>query len=389
MLPCPYIIDLLGIPPVPVDPQSELEMSSAKPAQVASTYKGLLFTSASVTPTVASLPTPELEHGSVLVKPLYSWVFNYATEVYTNGNPRNYSINFPLVGGLNAIGRVAAVPPDATNLRVGDLVTIDPTIRARDSIHAVNALALGVTHHGTWAELVKIPLENALPIDEAALQRNDISIQDFAFYSQLVVPYGGFRDVGLTPGETVLIAPATGNFGGAAVHVALAMGARVIAMGRNEKILAELKALAPRRVETVVLSGTIETDRVAIAKYGPVDVFHDISPPMATNKSHIQAGILSVRPGGRVNLMGNVKDLEISYRTVVFHGLSIRGTLMHTREQANEMIKMIESGTLRVGPDAGLTTKGVFKLEEWEAALDMSAKAAGAGRAVYFTPNQE
>ncbi|XXG96202.1 hypothetical protein Hte_002483 [Hypoxylon texense] len=359
--------------------------------QLPSTYKGLLFSSASVPPTVASIPTPKVEYGTVIVRPIYGWVFNYAADIYTNGNPRNYPVQFPVVGGLNGIGRVAAVPPDAANLKVGDLVVIEPFVRQRDGAHKVNIMGIGMTaeYQGVWAELVRLPLENAVRVDEAALQRQNVSLRDLAFYSQLVVSYGGFRDVALTAGETVLITPATGNFGGAGVHVALAMGARVIAMGRNEKILAELKAVAPGRVETVVLSGNVETDVANIAKYGPVDVYQDFSPPMATNKSHIQAGILSVRPGGRVNFMGNVKDLEVPYIAIVYNGLRIQGTLMYSREQAQDFIKLIESGTMKLGPEAGLTTKGVFKLEEWEAAFETSVKEAGAGRAVYFAPNQD
>ncbi|KAI1772198.1 alcohol dehydrogenase GroES domain-containing protein [Hypoxylon cercidicola] len=363
-------------------------MSSSE-NQLPSTYKGLLFTSASVPPTVASIPTPKLEYGTVIVRPVYSWVLNYAADVYTNGNPRNYPIKFPVVGGMYGIGRVAAVPPDATSLKVGDLVVMDPFVRNRDGVHSVNSMELGMSNHGAWGELVKIPLENALRVDEAALQQRNISIEDLAFFSQLVVSYGGFRDVALTAGETVLIAPATGNFGGAAVHVALAMGARVIAMGRNERILAELKGLAPGRVETITLSGSVETDVANIAKYGPVDVFQDFSPPMATNKSHIRAGILSVRPGGRVNFMGQVGDLEIPYIALVIGGLRVQGTMMYTRDQALDFIKLVETGTIKLGPGAGLTTHGVFKLEEWETALELAAKESGAGRAVHFAPNPD
>ncbi|KAI1134264.1 alcohol dehydrogenase GroES domain-containing protein [Hypoxylon sp. FL0543] len=364
-------------------------MATSDPTQLPSTYKGLLFKSASTTPAIELLPTPTPEPGSVIVRPLYSWIFNYATEIYAQGNPRSYNVRFPLIGGANAIGRVAAVPPDARSLKVGDLVTVEPFIKERDGAHLPTTRGLGLTENGTWAELVQVPTENVLPIDEAALQKRNISIKDLAFYPQLVVAYGGFRDVGLTAGETVLITPATGNFGGGAVHVALAMGARVIAMGRNEKILAELKALAPDRVETLTLSGSVDTDVAALAKYGPIDVFQDFTPPMATNFAHIQAGILSVRPGGRINFMGNVKDLEVPYRAMVYRGLRIHGTLMYTRDQALDMLKMIETGTLKLGPAAGLTAKGVFKLEDGTAALEFAAKEAGAGRAVHFAPNEE
>ncbi|KAI1100362.1 alcohol dehydrogenase GroES domain-containing protein [Jackrogersella minutella] len=364
-------------------------MSSSNPPQLPDTYKALLFKSASTPPTIESFPSPKPEPGSVIVRPLFSWVFNYAADIFTKGNPRSYHVNFPIIGGGNAIGRVAAVSSDARSLQVGDLVTVDPIIKERDGAHLSNVRGLGFSDNGTWAELVQVPLENALRIDEVALKRNNIAIKDVGFYSQLVVAYGGLREVNLTAGETVLITPATGNFGGAAVHVALAMGARVVAMGRNEFILAGLKAVAPGRIDTIVLSGSVEADMAAIAKYGPIDVFQDFSPPMVENKSHIQAGILSVRINGRVSLMGNVKDLEIPYHAVVYRGLRIQGTLMYTRDQALDMLKLIETGTLKLGTKAGLECKGIFELEDKEAALDFAAKEAGAGSAVYFAPNKE
>ena len=93
-------------------------MSSSNSAELPSTYKALLFESASIPPTVATLPSPKPDHGTVIVRPLYSWVFNYAIDIFTNGNPRNYPIAFPIIGGGNAIGRVAAISPDTRNLNV-------------------------------------------------------------------------------------------------------------------------------------------------------------------------------------------------------------------------------------------------------------------------------
>ena len=58
-------------------------------------------------------------------------------------------------------------------------------------------------------------------------------IGDLAVIFRLMVSCGGLRDTDVKAGETVIVSPATGGFGGAALFVALAMGARVIAMGRN------------------------------------------------------------------------------------------------------------------------------------------------------------
>lgn len=56
------------------------------------------------------------------------------------------------------------------------------------------------------------------------------SFDQLAWIGMPLVGYGGLRRVKVQAGETVIIAPPTGGFGGAAAMAALAMGARVIAM---------------------------------------------------------------------------------------------------------------------------------------------------------------
>ena len=75
--------------------------------------------------------------------------------------------------------------------------------------------------HGSFAEQMLVPTENAIPIgaiDPAEAGR-------WCALNVLLVPYGGLLAANLQAGETVLISGATGNFGGAGVAVALAMGA--------------------------------------------------------------------------------------------------------------------------------------------------------------------
>ena len=70
------------------------------------------------------------------------------------------------------------------------------------------------------------PLENVHKFDEEALQKFDTTPADLAFFGQMSTAYGGLRSVNVRAGETVLVVPATGTFGGAAVRIALAMGAK-------------------------------------------------------------------------------------------------------------------------------------------------------------------
>jgi len=110
-------------------------------------------------------------------------------------------------------------------------------------------------------------LENCSVLDEKRLlglvEEGGLGYQleSLLYIATLLVPYGGLRDINLLAGETIIIAPATGSFGGAAVHVALAMGARVIAMGRNVDTLQRINALS-ERVEVVPITGDVQVATV-------------------------------------------------------------------------------------------------------------------------------
>jgi D-arabinose 1-dehydrogenase-like Zn-dependent alcohol dehydrogenase len=121
-------------------------------------------------------------------------------------------------------------------------------------------LMAGEWRDATYAEYAKLPLENCYALDEARLLGSPdagslgYSIEQLAFLSGLAVPYGGLLDINLRAGETVIVAPATRAFGGAAVNVALAMGAKVIAMGRNKEALSRIAATS-ERVRAVQITG--------------------------------------------------------------------------------------------------------------------------------------
>lgn len=131
-------------------------------------------------------------------------------------------------------------------LAVGDWVFCDPTVRSRDDIVAPDIALQGLTaagpggmllqkhfRHGSFAEQMMVPTENVKRI--GAITPEDAT--RWCALGTLLVPYGGFLSANLRPGETVLVSGATGNFGSAAVSVALAMGAAsVVTPGRNETI---------------------------------------------------------------------------------------------------------------------------------------------------------
>jgi len=202
---------------------------------------------------------------------------------------------------------------------------------------------------------------------------------------QALVPYGGLKSIGLQPGETIIIAPATGGFGSAAVVVALAMGARVIAMGRKAEELAKLKALSPR-VETVQIIGDMQVEMTELKKFGQINAFFDISPREAQNSTHFKAAILSLAPEGRVSLMGGqLEDVAIPHRFIMRFDITLRGKWMYSRADAISFIGMVTTSVLNFKDIVNIV--GTYKLEDWKEAFEEAATVGGKlGQMVLIAP---
>lgn len=90
------------------------------------------------------------------------------------------------------------------------------------------------------------------------------------------------------------MSPATGAFGGAAVLVALAMGAKVIAMGRSMETLEKTEKRS-ERIETVSITGHVLGDSEALKKSGAVNAFL-ISVRLRLERRHIlRVGFLALK----------------------------------------------------------------------------------------------
>ncbi|KAM0258470.1 hypothetical protein ACHAQJ_003809 [Trichoderma viride] len=347
--------------------------------------------------------TPKPTPGNVVVRVLAANVLSYGREIINGTRP--YPYPKPYIPGGSAVGRIAAVGSDSTTLAPGQLVLVDIMTRARDDtsvsylmgIHngfsgGSVKLATDEWRDATYAEYAKIPLENCYPLDEARLLGDPASgglgysIDDLSYIHRLLVPFGGFRDVDLKVGETILISPATGPYGTAAVSLALALGANVVAMGRNAQVLEKLAATSDR-VKTVQVTGCVEDDTAAIRKHGPIDVFFDISPPMAASSTHIKSGILSLAHSGRVSLMGGIAgDISIPYGVVMFNDIKLHGKFMYERKDVKMLIKMVESGIMGLGQKIGARVEGKYGLEEWDQAFTAAKENAGPGQYVIIAP---
>jgi alcohol dehydrogenase len=344
---------------------------------------------------VEEAPAPTLGSGEVIVNMVAAGVVSYAREVFSGA--RKYILEIPVIPGAGGIGRIASLGPDATRLAVGDWVFCDCTVRSRDDAVSPDIILQCVTagsvralrlqryfHDGSYAEQLRTPTENVFPLGEIDPAEAPL----WCRVSSLLVPYGGLLSIDLKAGETLVVNGATGKFGGAAVEVALAMGAAcVLATGRNAAGLAELARRYGPRVRPVVMTGEEDADRAKIIEQapGPIDCVFDILPP-AASQTQVRAAVLAVRPNGRVSLMGGVgmqggAELQLPYSWIMRNNITIRGQWMYPREAAVRMISLVKSGQI----DLKRFDTTTFALNDIGDAVDHAAVNASPFQATVIT----
>jgi alcohol dehydrogenase len=309
---------------------------------------------------VKQVPEPRMGTGEVIVDVAAAPVLSYADEVFSGA--RKYLLPTPVIPGCGAVGRVREVGPDATKLRPGDWVFCDPTTRSRDDALVPDIVLQGWSARGEggqrlqqyfrdggFAERMRIPTENAIPIGEI----DPAEAGRWCAINTLLIAYGGLLAMEFKAGETLLVSGATGNFGSATVLTALAMGARcVVAPGRNKTVLDDLKRRFGMRLEAVCLTGNParDSDAIRAAAPGVIDAVQDFLPP-SVDPSVARTAIMSVRPYGRVVLMGGVgmlggDDLALPYPWIMRNLITIKGQWMYSPTAVAGMVGLVRSGLL-------------------------------------------
>jgi len=103
---------------------------------------------------------------------------------------------------------------------------------------------MGRLINGSYAELVNIPATNVVAI------ATDLPWEDFAAISEsYATAWSAVREnLGLLPGQTLVVRGATSSLGQAAINIAVGLGARVIATTRNARRREALESLGASEV---------------------------------------------------------------------------------------------------------------------------------------------
>ncbi|KAF2722530.1 GroES-like protein [Polychaeton citri CBS 116435] len=370
------------------------------PSPLPKTMRALVHESKEKPMAVQQIPTPEAIPGTVVVKVLAAQVDANLPRIL-NGE-QGFPIPQPFTPGARSIGRVAAIGQDTTALKIGQLVMIEPMFCARDEPgnKALFGAYSGVNEatqawfdknwrHAAYAEYTRTPLENTWALNEKVLcHRFGYTFAELSHLTVDLVAFGGLRGIHVEAGETVIVGPASGVYSGAGVDTALALGANVVAVGRNETVLKRIQSVfGADRVQIVPLTNDLDTDKTALLEHGRADCFIDMGPPIPIQSSYNTACASVLRDGGRISIMGGMgQPFPVSPMEMLLRNLTIKGQFMYEPCDVRAMIRLVEAGRLKLGKAAGHTTRGNFKLDEVETAFDYARRNKSHGDIIVLEP---
>jgi threonine dehydrogenase-like Zn-dependent dehydrogenase len=311
----------------------------------------------------------------------------------------------PSVLGHEIAGVVETVGPAARGFRAGDRVVVHTPLACGDCRFCRTGresmcIDLGTIGHGFYgrdglgayeryhdgglAELVRVPAASLMRLPEPV---------SFAAGARLPTLASSFRVLkltGVTFGDTLVVAGATGSSGAAAVKCAPLVGVtRVIAVARRPAALERLRTVAPVELHAVATdelpgdwaeSGALTRRVLELTGGHGADGVADFMPEGAAVTTQC---IDSMRRGATAVLIGgNRARIEIDYLRLMQSQWQVRGFRGVLREDERELLALMAAGRL----DTEVLVTHRFPLESVNEAIATIFSRAAAPMFVVVTP---
>ena len=295
-----------------------------------------------------AIARPASSHGEVVVK-VRAVSINAFDLMAREGRYQPNKGRFPHILGSDFGGEIAAIGPGvARPLEIGQRVTAwwvvpcgycEQCLTAHWNRCALDYKYLGAHLHGAYAQYVKLPAINLVPMPP------EMSFEEAAAFPSA---YGTAWHMLVTrahvaPGETVLIHAASAGVSVAGIQIAKLAGARVFATSSTTE-----KLERARRLGADVVINYREQDFQAevmrlTGKRGVDLVFEHVGGDV------LEASIRSLTRGGRLVTCGGTAGYTVPINIAhVFHKeLTIIGSNSAIRQELDQMMPLIKAGRLR------------------------------------------
>jgi len=286
-------------------------------------------------------PKPEPGPNEVLVQ-IKAAALNHL-DVWVRSGQRERNIPLPHIPGSDGSGVIAEVGKDVQKFKPGERVLISPGIscghceyckRGTDNL-CREYRVLGVRENGTYAEFVKLPSENVLPIPpgldfpEAAA----IPLVSLTAWHMLVTL------ARVKEGETALVHGAGSGVGSMGIQIAKLRGARVITTAGSAEKLRKAKDLGADELINYREQDFAEEVRRLTEKRGVDVVFEHIGGEV------FEKSVKVLAKGGRLVTCGATTDYNcnVDIRYVYTRMLTMYGSWMGWKPELPEVLQYFPS----------------------------------------------
>jgi threonine 3-dehydrogenase len=289
-----------------------------------------------------NIPEPKPGPNDVLIHIRRTAICGTDMHIYNWDHWAQQTIPVPLAVGHEYSGEVVEVGSEVRGFKIGDRVSGEGHItcghcrncRAGRRHLCRNAVGVGVSRAGSFAEYLALPAVNAFKLPDA-IDDEIASILD---------PFGNATHTALSfnmVGEDVLITGA-GPIGIMATAIARFVGARhVVVTDVNDYRLALARRMGASRAINVARASLDD----AMKELGIEECF-DVGCEMSGNPNALRELIRTMNHGGSVALLGIPPgDTAIDWNQVIFKGLVLKG--IYGREMFEtwyKMASMLQSG---------------------------------------------
>lgn len=292
-------------------------------------------------------PVPTAGSDELLVNVLYSGACHSDLHAWKCDWP--FTTKFPLIGGHEGTGVVAAVGENVNGWKVGDKVGVKwvngTCLDCRFCLQGHDGLCQGArysgfTHDGTFQQYCTVKAAHAARIDDG------IDLAEVApILCAGITVYKAIKKSDAKAGETIVITGAGGGLGSLAVQYAKAMGFRVIGVDTGDakaKLFQELKGdvfvdFMKDDVAQKVMANTPNGE-------GAEAVIH-----VAVAEKAIEASLNYIRASGTIVLVGLPADAVLKSPVFphVLRAITVRGSLVGNREDTHEALEFVKRGLVR------------------------------------------
>lgn len=292
---------------------------------------------------IQEVPTPVPGSGEVRIAVAACGICGSDVHAFLGEHP---FITAPIVIGHEFSGVVDAVGPDVVGLSLGLRVTVEPGLTCgecepcRSGRYNIceNLAVLGCQSTGAMAEHVVVPAKNVVPLLEG------MSFEQGAMVEPAAVAVHALRRASLSRVDRLLIIGA-GPIGLLTLQVAAAWWNPTVVV--TDIVDARLHLAAQ-----LGATYTVNTSRESLSDFCR-DIFGkssamDLVMECVGSQVTLAQAIESVKKGGRVVIVGvPATDPCIKMSWVQDRELELLGTLMYTRPDFEEAMRLIANGTVR------------------------------------------